>query len=252
MVRYLETREIIEKWNFPKATIINRNLPKSQIFLHIKKSTDKKFIQDAVQSVYLLANFKTSNTNIPVYKDEQKIYEEIQFFYVKTKNINNPLKIYKILSFLIPYPLVVIMRNLDKYTINTGEFQRLPSGKLKLINIYSSPKYSESDFNCVLQKLVLKDLPNNNFKEFYDGLCNQVVTLEAREHYSKRLNTITREEKDQLDDLSSQIEKLRTKIKREHQINRKIDMQMKLTALKKVFLNKFNNIANEKKGKNKS
>ena len=123
---------------------------------------------------------------------------------------------------------------------------------MNLINIYSSPKYSESDFNCVLQKLTLKDLPNNNFKEFYDGLCNQVVTLEAREHYSKRLNTITREEKDQLDDLSSQIEKLRTKIKREHQINRKIDMQMKLTALKRAFLNKFNNIANEKEGKNKS
>ena len=243
-MRYLETREIIEKWNFPKATIINRNLPKSQIFLHIKKSTDKKFIQDAVQSVYLLANFKTSNTNIPVYKDEQKIYEEIQFFYVKTKNINNPLKIYKILSFLIPYPLVVIMRNSDKYTINTGEFQRLPSGKLKLKNIYSSPRYLESDFNCVLQKLTLKD--------FYDGLCNQVVTLEAREYYSKRLNTITREEKDQLDDLSNQIEKLRAKIKREHQLNRRIDMQMKLTALKKVFLNKFNNIANEKEGKNKS
>jgi hypothetical protein len=231
----LETKDIIKWWKLPSATIINRNLSKKQIYSQIKNTADKQFIQDTVQSIYMLANLKTDNTHIDVYEDDKELYQEIQFLYVKTKNKGDSTKIYKMLANLIPYPLVILIDELDSFTIYTGRFEKLSTGFLKLVNVYPSPVYQDEDLEEVLQQIALIDLPRQNLKTFYDGLRNEIATATAKVQYGEKVGNITSEEKDQLDDLKKQIEDLRGKIKKERQMNRKIDMQMKQREIKEKF-----------------
>lgn len=235
----METKDIINWWKFPKATIINRNLPKTQIYPHMKTPKDKQFLQDSVQSIYILASLKTDNMHIAVYEDDKELYQEIQFLYVKTKDKGDSTKIYKMLSQLIPYPLVILTDEPDHFTIYTGRFEKISTGYLKLVSVYPSPVYPDKDLEDVLQQLTLIDLPRQNLKTFYDGLRDEIATATAKKQYGEAVENITVEEKDQLDSLKKQIESLREMIKKEHQLNRKIDMQMKLKNLKDELLSKI-------------
>ena len=236
----LESKDIIKWWKFPSATIINRNLPKTQIYPHMKNTADKQFLQDSVQSIYMLASLKTDNTHIAVYEDDKELYQEIQFLYVKTKDKGDSTKIYKMLAHLIPYPLVILTDGPDSFTIYTGRFEKLSTGFLKLLNVYPSPVYQDENLEEVLQQISLIDLPRQNLKTFYDGLRDEIATATAKSQYGEAVGNITGEEKDQLDALKKQIEDLRGQIKKERQLNRKIDMQMKLKKLKDELSSKIN------------
>ncbi|MDT2755734.1 DUF4391 domain-containing protein [Enterococcus pseudoavium] len=236
----LETKDIIKWWKFPSATIINRNLPKTQIYPHMKNAADKQFLQDSVQSIYMLASLKTDNTHIAVYEDDKELYQEIQFLYVKTKDKGDSTKIYKMLAHLIPYPLVIFTDEPDSFTIYTGRFEKLSTGFLKLVNVYPSPVYQDENLEEVLQQISLIDLPRQNLKTFYDGLRDEIATATAKSQYGEAVGNITGEEKDQLDALKKQIEDLRGQIKKESQLNRKIDMQIKLKKLKDELSSKIN------------
>jgi len=239
-VSELETKDIIKWWKFPSATIINRNLPKTQIYPHMKNTADKQFLQDSVQSIYMLASLKTDNTHIAVYEDDKELYQEIQFLYVKTKDKGDSTKIYKMLAHLLPYPLVILADEPDSFTIYTGRFEKLSTGFLKLMNVYPSSVYQDENLEEVLQQISLIDLPWQNLKTFYDGLRDEIATATAKSQYGEAVGNITGEEKDQLDALKKQIEDLRGQIKKDRQLNRKIDMQMKLKKLKDELSSKIN------------
>ncbi len=236
----METKDIIKWWKFPSATIINRNLPKTQIYPHMKNAADKQFLQDSVQSIYMLASLKTDNTHIAVYEDDKELYQEIQFLYVKTKDKGDSTKIYKMLAHLLPYPLVILADEPDSFTIYTGRFEKLSTGFLKLVNVYPSSVYQDENLEEVLQQISLIDLPRQNLKTFYDGLRDEIATATAKSQYGEAVGNITGEEKDQLDALKKQIEDLRGQIKKERQLNRKINMQMKLKKLKDELSSKIN------------
>lgn len=236
----LETKDIIKWWKFPSATIINRNLPKTQIYPHMKNTADKQFLQDSVQSIYMLASLKTDNTHIAVYEDDKELYQEIQFLDVKTKDKGDSTKIYKMLAHLLPYPLVILADEPDSFTIYTGRFEKLSTGFLKLVNVYPSSVYQDENLEEVLQQISLIDLPQQNLKTFYDGLRDEIATATAKSQYGEAVGNITGEEKDQLDALKKQIEDLRGQIKKERQLNRKINMQMKLKKLKDELSSKIN------------
>jgi len=239
-VSELETKDIIKWWKFPSATIINRNLPKTQIYPHMKNTADKQFLQDSVQSIYMLASLKTDNTHIAVYEDDKELYQEIQFLDVKTKDKGDSTKIYKMLAHLLPYPLVILADEPDSFTIYTGRFEKLSTGFLKLVNVYPSSVYQDENLEEVLQQISLIDLPRQNLKTFYDGLRDEIATATAKSQYGEAVGNITGEEKDQLDALKKQIEDLRGQIKKERQLNRKINMQMKLKKLKDELSSKIN------------
>lgn len=206
----------------------------------MKNAADKQFLQDSVQSIYMLASLKTDNTHIAVYEDDKELYQEIQFLYVKTKDKGDSTKIYKMLAHLIPYPLVILTDGPDSFTIYTGRFEKLSTGFLKLVNVYPYPVYQDENLEEVLQQISLIDLPRQNLKTFYDGLRNEIATATAKSQYGEAVGNITDEEKDQLDALKKQIEDLRGQIKKERQLNRKIDMQMKLKKLKDELSSKIN------------
>ncbi|MDN4009378.1 DUF4391 domain-containing protein [Latilactobacillus sakei] len=228
----METKEIIKFWQFPSATVINRNLPKTQIFPHIKNPKDKQFLTDAVQSIYMLANFKYENTNIPKYESDDELYQEIWFYYLKMKDSGNAARVYRLLSGLIPYPIIALIDEPDDFVVYTGRLKKAANNFLKLVNVYPSPEYQKDNLQQVLESLSLADLSKQNLKTLYDDLRQLLTTQLAQQQYDQQIEVISINQKDELDQLNQMIETVKIKIRKEKQLNRKIDMQMQLHGLK--------------------
>lgn len=54
-----------------------------------------------------LATINTKTTNIFVYEDDIIVYQEIQFFQIKVKDLKWAKQIYRIITETIPYPLFI-------------------------------------------------------------------------------------------------------------------------------------------------
>ncbi|UQS81817.1 DUF4391 domain-containing protein [Bombilactobacillus folatiphilus] len=231
----METKDIIKWWDLPQATVINRNFPKVKITPQLKKAKDKQFLVDMVQSIYMLADFKTDNTNIPSYESNEELYQELWFFYVKSKYDNEGEAIYRLLASVVPYPIVVLLEQDQVFVIYLGRFEKLAKGYLKLLSVYESPCYQLEKAEQVLNSLSLADLPQQNMKVLYDSLRDKIVNQYVKVDYHADINVMTGYNSELLDQvriLEKQITALRNKIKRETQLNRKVEMQMELKKLK--------------------
>lgn len=228
----MEIRNLLKWWKFPKNTIVNRNLPKSQIYLHIKNSNDKAYLQEYVQSIYLLANFKTDNTRIPAFESETETYQEVQFIYLKIRENGKASKLYKLLASLIPYPLVVIIEQEKGFLIYTGRFEKMSTGYIRLLGIYDSPLLTEDELEETLNQLSILVLPNQNLKVFYDSLRDTLVNLQIKKEYGTISEILDSTQKDRIDEINAEITKMMIAIKKEKQINRKVEYQVKLRKLK--------------------
>lgn len=236
----MKVNDIIKFWNLDKETVINRNLPKVQIYSALKRTTDKEFIQKTIQSIYLIANYKPENTRIPLYESDLESYQEIQFMYIKVRKDNSEKKTFKILSEIIPYPLISIIQNNEQFIIMTGRYEKLSNGYLRLIQSYSSPIYSTDEIENVLSIYNLNDYSKYNLKLFYDNIRDDISTQKIREEFDSEVQ-ISSEEKDEIDNLKKEINILSNKMSKERQLNKKIELQVKLKKQKdelKMILNK--------------
>ncbi len=227
----MKVNDIIKFWNLDKETIINRNLPKVQIYSALNKTKDKEFIQKTIQSIYLIANYKPENTRIPLYESDFESYQEIQFMHIKVRKDNSEKNVFKILSEIIPYPLISIIQNNEQFVIMTGRYEKLSNGYLRLIQSYSSPIYSTDEIENVLSIYNLNNYKKYNLKLFYDDLRDDISTQTIREEYDKEVQ-ISSEEKDKLDSIKKEINILSNKISKERQLNKKIELQVKLKKSK--------------------
>lgn len=237
----MNLNNIIKLWRFPKSTIINRNLPKVHIYPHLKKTKDKDFVQNNVQSIYVLANLRTENTRIPTFESEGELYQEVQFLYIKTKEYGDSEKIFTLLSNLIPYPLVVLIEEEANYIIFTGRYEKLSTNYLRLSKPYYSPSYKEDELEDILKKLEVSNLPKQNLKVFYDQIRDIISTEQVTGQFKELSRNITSEEKDKIDMLSDKINDLSKSVAKERQLNRKIEKQMELKKLKDALSKILNN-----------
>lgn len=228
----MEIKDLLKWWRFPKSTIVNKNLPKNQIYLHMKDSNDKMYLQEYVQSIYLLANFKTENTRIPAFESETETYQEIQFIYLKVRENGNASKLYKLLANLIPYPLVIITDQENGFALYTGCFEKISTGYIRLLSTYDSPLLAEDELEETLNQLSILVLPNQNLKVFYDSLRDTLVNLQIKRQYSTFSGNLDSTQKDRIDELNTEIAKMKTAVRKEKQINRKVEYQVKLSKLK--------------------
>ncbi|UNC22271.1 DUF4391 domain-containing protein [Latilactobacillus sakei] len=104
------------------------------------------------------------------------------------------------------------------------------------MNVYPSPEYQKDNLQQVLESLSLADLSKQNLKTLYDDLRQLLTTQLAQQQYDQQIEVISINQKDELDQLNQMIETVKIKIRKEKQLNRKIDMQMQLHGLKQQRL----------------
>lgn len=234
----MDIDQLFEITKLPIKSKKRSNIPKNSIYPQLKKAGDKKLIRDKVQSIYLLSVLNKSTTNMSVYESDTEYFNEIFFIYVLLREEDKEDKLFNILTRIFPYPIIVIFNFEDRSSIYTGKYEKIITSGVpssKIMNTYSSNKYSENEMIQLLDQMKLDQLAQRNFKELYLWIQENVLgdTLPIKDENTHEPLLLSADARDEINQLEKDIERLKKEVKREDQINKIIPLQYELNDKKK-------------------
>ena len=236
----MDIDQLFEITKLPVKSKQRSNIPKNAIYPQLKKTEDKDLIKDSVQSIYLLAILNEQTTNLAVYESDTEYFNEVFFIHVHMREKDKEVKVFNILTRIFPYPIIVVF-NFEHYSyIHTGKYEkRIVSGvpSVKITSTYSSKMYSEQEMIQLFEQIDLNQLTQRNFKELYVWIQENVLgdTLSFEDEDNQEPILLSADERDEINQLEKDIDRLSKEIKKEGQINKIIPLQYELNNKKKRF-----------------
>jgi hypothetical protein len=210
--------------NYPKQATFGRVLPKNKIYEHSGANTRLKdlFVEQVEQIVwqYKLA---PETINLPA----KPGVPEVQVFRIVLKRGELSVDVLKCIDGAVQFPIV---------------FELEYEGKLKVIAAHKRPSEAESSKWAVSDYFSTKWIPANSERSdmpvvldlagLYETLLQRLIPLAPRVHESltdlvERLEGVRAKQRE--------IEKVRTKLAKEKQFNRKVEINATLRQLNNEF-----------------
>lgn len=216
------------KLEIPKENIYKQFVPKNQFYQHGNfNQSEKNIFINYIERITLYSQLTRANTNINIYKDDVRTYEEVAIFLIQLRGKDNIDRIARLIMETIPYPMILIGQYENKY-IFYGANQRdnkVDNTKIILDKIYNTGFIDkESKF---VEKINYKNLSKVNFYEFYNDYINAIINFNL-----EKRNIKVRENKEEtlekIEKLEEEIILLKNKMKNEKQFNKKMDINIKI------------------------
>ena len=208
----------------PKTTEFNRRIPKKKFYENMDISPVlKKVFVEQVKNIYWRNKIAVSTTNLA----EGKEVTEIEVFEVY---LNSPVLDDGLLRQIdreIPYHILFLMEYQEKYQAWIGYNEAMLSGNkaFKVNSYYHTDWLSEEELPLKITGLSLD--------EVYENFVRQIAgnNLKVQTFGESLKNTIERNEKKQV--VQKQIALLQSKIRKEKQLNKQMQMNHELKKLRK-------------------
>jgi len=213
-------------FNFPKECKIDKNIPKEAIYKNINADEKmKNLFVDSIERVRLKYSLNYQNTNINSYINGNEKYEEINFITIELRHLGNEDRIMKIFHSFIPKATVLILQYGEKTLLSTA-IKSIDKG-IKVEKIYNTPWYIMEDQSEFLQSLDMKGYNSINLKEFYRSISDRIKAFKVfGEHLQGK--TLESEKLDELIRLKEELEEIKIKMKKENQLNRRVELSLEL------------------------
>ncbi len=240
--------KILELFGFPNKVRLSTKVTKKVVLENNQLTTsEKKLIKEEINDIIWLAVIKPSTYNVPIYLDENYIFDEITFIVVKISNKNKAKKISELFQKIIPYQLIVIVNyedeillNVADKRINKNDKERRTVEKLLFTDWFKYEEIADNEnINSFFTSLNITNLPHRNLKAFYTGIINRVNCYEI----SKRTNKFKILEDDKiyevlymisgLESKEEMIKSMRNKLKNETQFNVQFQLSQNIKAIQK-------------------
>ena len=237
-----DSKKILKKLNVPQSSYIERDFPFKVLSKTMTSKEKKQFSKDVEsRGVRLLAVLKRETSNVLPYEDERVRYEEVHIFQVKLFSGREAAmkRVYHVLSSKIPYPLII--RFITETENETSWVAATHRKSLKDQNLLMEELYfahtneKEEDF---LERINFEKLNRHTLKDIYESIIREINAFTLTTQYKVNVdekdmsNEEIIESLDQLKQLDEEIEKYVNLAKKEQQLNRRIEYQMKATELK--------------------
>lgn len=215
-------------------TAVNRVLPK-KLFYEKGEYTqkDKDFFNKTIDKVTWLNSLKYSNINIETYKDDEKEFEEIEIIKVAIKDDSNIKKASEMIMKAIPYPMLIEFSFKGKraFAVEKQRINKVDTDKNIIEEIIITEMLSEDDE--FFQKLKFKNFRNTNFYLMYLDLYNLIALKIADELGINNVESPeeARDLSEEIISIETEIEKLRNKLKKENQFNKKMEINIEIKKL---------------------
>lgn len=201
----------------PSSTLFNRKIPKSKFYekLHAKKHLKEMFVQQAESIIW---KYKLSKETIRL--EPRDDIEEIQIFEIRLKQKSYSQDILRSIDQAIPYPILHVLLYEDIVKLTMAYKERSKSNE----NNFMVRSYHESNWQSFddLQFNVIHGL---DLKAVYENMIRQLLTIQANPEDEL---TATLDRHTCIEKLTKDCEKLESKIRREKQFNRKVELNMEL------------------------
>ncbi|MEG3014185.1 MAG: DUF4391 domain-containing protein [Cetobacterium sp.] len=231
----------MEFFRIPKRCEVSRVIPKNHFYEHGDlSSSEKEFFSKAIERIRWEYSIKNENMNIPSYHQGEYIYDEIEFFSIELREKKYWNKVSKLIDEMIPYPIVMVFSAEDEILISTT-VKRIHNEKPVLDEIVATEWQRDSEF---LKTLDISNFNSQNIFLFQKSIIDRIKANNIS------ITTGTEIDVEKLEDnqsllkeielLSQEIEELKTKRKKETQVNRVAELQVELVDKvrereKKVF-----------------
>ncbi len=247
---------IIAAFAFPAETQVSQRVPKKLLLENgAPTASDKRAIHDGIEEIFWVAALKPTNIGVPAYRDVEREYLEIVVLVLTLRTEAKSTRLIELIHRSIPYPLVLVavQGNLATLSFAHKRLSQAESGQTVIDSLEITapfcaerPSPAESAF---LTSLALVVQPQQNLHTLYQGWLDRVIALKAADFTGA---FILRETPAQTDNrrlalaeherLQREIDGLRAQAERETQLNRRVDLNLKIRGLEAQLANAFTNL----------
>lgn len=208
---------------FPKKTEYNRVIPKNKFYEKAEVSPTLKaaFIDD-VEKIIWTNKLSPSTLNIGAGSD----IEEIEVFHILLKNKNFNQKILDAIDKAIPYYILFVLEYNGKQQVWLGYKEKNTSSRGN--NKATIIKYFKSEW----EKDISLPIKGNKLDSVYENFLSELSSDLSNSNPSIPLEEKIQQIEEQ-DDIAKKIKQLTTKLHREKQFNRQIEINKEIKALNK-------------------
>lgn len=237
-----------EKLNISENCLANQTIFKKTFLESVDLlASDKKLINDHIRKVVWKYCLKPNNTNISVYKDDEREYYEIEIIEVQLNETNKVKRIAEIIMRAIPYPILLVFTKDTQIQLVTGDMRKNLSDNSKVTVdnfVYTDWFEIESD-NPFVEKLLtdlnFKQLNFTNFYQLYKDINDKlnlynISKIKGKIVSNENSNLSTSDMKecyDKIQLLDTQITKLKSQLKKADSIKDKVELNMQIAKLQK-------------------
>lgn len=227
--------DIYEFLNIPDSCFIGNTIYKKLFYENADLSaSDKSLFTDTINKVIWLYCLKPETINIPAYKDEVRDYPEIEVIEVLVHNDYKLKRIAEIIMRTIPYPMLLIFKLEDKRQFYVAHQRSSQSDSSKnTIEEFIATDWLDNNSD-LLAKLDVKQMRFTNFYALYSDIVDAISIYNLSTIMPMEGN-ITGAEARQLsadiEAIEQEIVSLRSKLKKETQFNRKMELNIEIKKL---------------------
>lgn len=212
----------------PKSTEFNKRIPKQKFYenLNINPTVKRCFINQ-IKVIYWANKIAASTVNLA----DGKNVTEIEVFRVRLNEKTLDEDVLKQIDREIPYHILFILEYEGQYKAVIGFKEAAGNGNVafKVDRYYRTEWMPEEDLPVHLEGL--------NIDAVYENFVRQIAgdNLQERTLGESLKDSVERDEKKEA--LQKQIDKLQTKIRKEKQLNRQMEMNAELKKIRKQLKN---------------
>ena len=212
----------------PKTTEFNKRIPKQKFYENINVTPAlRRIFIDQIKVIYWRNKIAPSTMNLEAGQN----VTEIEVFEVKLNSAPLDVSVLRQMDKEIPYHIVFLLEYEGKYQAWTAYKEKAGSGS----NAFRVDTYYHTDW-LPENELTLK-IDGLNMDAVYENYVRQIAGDALRAAAGEEPETLKEavERDKQIQQLQKQIEVLQTKIRREKQLNRQMELNTELKKLKKEW-----------------
>lgn len=233
------TADCYHPLGFPLSTRQSVRIYKKQLLENADLSaTDRKHIQQDIDTLEWQHVLKAGTCDILPFKDEERDYSELHLIHVTLKSPAHVKRLGEVLQRAIHYPLILVFEHAGQVCIQMADkrINRADSTRLTVEALHDSGwlNVMEPDATTLgfLQAFRFEVCDQQHLHAFWQCLTDKLAGLETARYTGHYVATPTldREQRravlQQLHALEQQLATIRATLKRETQFNRRLELNM--------------------------
>ena len=211
----------------PKTTEFNKRIPKQKFYENLSlKPAIKKAFADQIRVIYWRNKMATTTLNLA----SGELVTEIEVFEIRLTSPDLNENVLRLIDGEIPYHILYLLEYNGKYQAVMGYKEKAGSGKaaFKVDRYYRTEWLTEKELPLHLEGLTIDAVYENFIRQIVGDLLtgNENTTLKESVEWQKRREQIEK-----------QIAALEARMKKEKQLNRKMELKAELKELTQALDN---------------
>ena len=216
----------------PQPTEFNKRIPKQKFYGHINSNAAiKSQFAAQVKTIYWRNKIAASTLNIAA----GSIMPELEVFEINLNTPNISESILRQIDMAIPYYILFLLEHNGRYQAVIAFKEITESKNIKVNNYYYTNWFDEKDLPIKMEGLSVDSV----YENFVRQIAGTYLSSQSEESLKQSIAIADEKAK-----LQKQIVVLESKIRKEKQFNKKVELNVELRILK----NKYTNIKVQNRG----